>query len=307
MYMFMVATILMTICGNLLVIISISHFRQLQSPTNLLVLSLACVDCLLGTFVMPYSTVRSVESCWYYGETVCKIHSGFDVTMSIASILHLCLISVDRYLAICKPLLYRSRVTMEKVSGLIGITWLFSFGVMLARVNLVGIEEMLMMHSCVGTCVQIFNKKWGVVAAFVAFFIPGAVMASLYMKIFHVARRHVRVIHGSKARPGALHDKNSNSEHKEKKAAKTLGIVMGVFMLCWLPFFIMLVTNPFLNFSTPSNVADALVWFGYFNSTCNPLIYGFFYPWFRKVFKMIISGRIFDSGSSLLNVYAENN
>ncbi|XP_064197310.1 trace amine-associated receptor 4-like [Anguilla rostrata] len=310
-YMFMACTILMTVCGNLLVIIGISHFKQLHSPTNLLILSLACIDCCLGSFVMPYSMIRSVESCWYFGEIACKMHSAFDMTMSTASILHLCLISIDRYFAICKPLWYRSSVTMNKVTCLIVITWLFSFGfsfgVVFSMVNLVGMEELITMNSCTGNCLLIFNKQWGVVAALVAFFIPGTVMTSLYLKIFYVARSHAKKINDSLSAPRAVTDKKNHSfEQREKKAAKTLAFVMGVFVLCWLPFFVTLIVDPFINFSTPLSVADALIWLGYFNSTCNPLIYGFFYPWFQKVFKIIISGKVFQNGSSLLSIYIEN-
>ncbi|TRY88500.1 hypothetical protein DNTS_005174 [Danionella cerebrum] len=82
--------------------------------------------------------------------------------------------------------------------------------------------------------------------------------------------------------------KAQSSAQREGKAAKTLAIVMGVFYLCWLPFFTATAVDPFINFSTPGDVFDALVWFGYFNSTCNPLIYGFFYPRFQKAFKILI-------------------
>ncbi|KAG1938444.1 trace amine associated receptor 12f [Pimephales promelas] len=63
MYVFMVLMILTTVFGNLLIIISISHFKHLKSPTHLIVRSLAACDCLLGSLVMPYSMVRSVEGC----------------------------------------------------------------------------------------------------------------------------------------------------------------------------------------------------------------------------------------------------
>ncbi|XP_026103203.1 trace amine-associated receptor 1-like [Carassius auratus] len=127
MYTFFVLMILTTVFGNLLIIISVSHFKQLQSPTHLIVQSLAACDCLLGSLVMPYSMVRSVEGCWYLGDFVCKVHSSLDMSFCISSLLHLSLISVDRYWAICDPLRYRMRVSNNTVTVFTTFIWLFSF------------------------------------------------------------------------------------------------------------------------------------------------------------------------------------
>ncbi|ETE68192.1 Trace amine-associated receptor 1, partial [Ophiophagus hannah] len=104
MYIFMLCVILATVAGNLAVIISVSHFKQLHTPTNFLILSMAMVDFLLGFCVMPYSMIRSVENCWYFGEFFCKIHTSVDIMLSTASIFHLSFISIDRYYAVCDPL-----------------------------------------------------------------------------------------------------------------------------------------------------------------------------------------------------------
>lgn len=69
---------------------------------------------------------------------------------------------------------------------------------------------------------------------------------------------------------------------QKAKATKTLSIVMGVFVLCWLPFFVLTITDPFINFTTPEDLYNVFLWLGYFNSAFNPIIYGMFYPWFRK-------------------------
>ncbi|XP_051500428.1 trace amine-associated receptor 4-like [Myxocyprinus asiaticus] len=287
MYTVMLLMILTTVFGNLLVIISISHFKQLQSPTHLIVRSLASSDCLLGSLVMPYSMVRSVEGCWFLGDVVCKVHSSLDMTFCISSILHLSLISIDRYWAICDPLRYKMRITNCTVTVFITITWLFSFAysfsVVFLGVNAVGLEMLIVQVSCVGNCVLFFNKQWGIICPLLTFFLPGTIMSSLYIKIFHVARKHAKVI-SDRMTVGA-----TSSTHRERKAAKTLALVMGVFLFCWLPYFIVTAVDPFLNFVTPGDVFEALVWFAYFNSTCNPLIYGFFYPRFQNAFKILIS------------------
>ncbi|XP_066534035.1 trace amine-associated receptor 4-like [Hoplias malabaricus] len=289
-YIFMLVAILMTVFGNMLVMISISHFRQLHSPTNLIILSLAVVDCLLGCLVMPFSMVRWVEGCWFLGDIFCQIHSGLDMTLSIASILHHCLVSIDRYMAICEPLSYKLKVTNGTVSVWIAMAWMFSFmfsfGIVLSKVNISGLDEN-MQNSCMGNCALFFNKEWGVIAPLINFYIPGTIMSCLYLKIFHVARKQARIISNSVDRV-ISGDKKQMSDQRERKAAKTLGIVMGVFLLCWLPFFLATVIYPFLDFSTPINIFDALVWFGYFNSMFNSLIYGFFYPNFQKAFRIII-------------------
>ncbi|KAK9956857.1 hypothetical protein ABG768_014564 [Culter alburnus] len=289
MYVFMVLMILTTVFGNLLIIISISHFKHLQSPTHMIVRSLAASDCLLGSLVMPYSMVRSVEGCWYLGDFVCKVHSSLDMTFCISSILHLGLISIDRYWAICDPLRYKMRVTNNTVTVFTTFTWVFaflySFYIVFSGVNKIGLESFIMQVYCVGSCVLFFNKQWGIICPILTFFLPGTIMSSLYMKIFRVAKKHAKVM--SERATGGL--KSKSSAHRERKAAKTLAIVMGVFYLCWLPIFIATIIDSCLNFVTPASIFDALVWFGYFNSTCNPLIYGFFYSRFQKAFMILIS------------------
>ncbi|KAE8742970.1 hypothetical protein FOCC_FOCC011400 [Frankliniella occidentalis] len=73
----------------------------------------------------------------------------------------------------------------------------------------------------------------------------------------------------------------------EHKAARTLGIIMGTFMLCWLPFFLWYVITTLCGESCPSPdvVVAVLFWIGYFNSALNPLIYAYFNRDFREAFK----------------------
>ncbi|XP_029452785.1 trace amine-associated receptor 3-like [Rhinatrema bivittatum] len=300
MYLFLIGCTIITIFGNLGIIISIAHFKQLHSPTNFLILSMAATDFLVGLIIMPYSTVRSIENCWLFGNLFCKIHYSFDLMLSVISIFHLCSIAVDRFYAVCDPLHYSTRITMSVIRKLLLFCWLvpaiFAFGVVISDSHVSGIEGYEILVSCFSLCPITFNKLWGVIMFIACFFAPGSVMVGIYIKIFVVSRRHARIINNLSG--NASDEKRTQlSKKTDRKAAKTLGIVMGVFLSCWMPVFITILIDPFLEFSTPEVLFDALNWLGYINSTCNPLIYGFFYPWFRKALKYILSGKIFDPHS----------
>ncbi|KAL5289719.1 HTR1A family protein [Megaselia abdita] len=81
---------------------------------------------------------------------------------------------------------------------------------------------------------------------------------------------------------------------RERKAAKTLAIITGAFVVCWLPFFVMAILLPLCSeceFFFTDTIASVFLWLGYFNSTLNPVIYTIFSPEFRQAFKRILCGQ----------------
>ena len=83
--------------------------------------------------------------------------------------------------------------------------------------------------------------------------------------------------------------KNRISLNQERRAAKTLGIIMGCFVMCWMPFFILEVVKPFcVNCHFSPTMMKVFTWLGYLNSALNPIIYTFFNQDFRKGFQRII-------------------
>ncbi|XP_061479851.1 trace amine-associated receptor 1 [Rhineura floridana] len=311
MYALMISVILATVAGNLTVIISVSHFKQLHTPTNFLILSMSMVDLLLGFFVMPYSMVRSVENCWYFGELLCKIYTSIDIMLSTASIFHLSFISIDRYYAICDPLRYKAKISMCVILIMIFISWafpaMFGFGLVFLKLNLIGAEETFYkIIYCVGGCFVFFNKTAGVVASMVSFYIPGLVMLCVYGKIYIIAKRQARSIKAAVNQMQIRFEVQHHISHsREKKAAKTLGTVVGVFLICWFPFFFCMATDPFMHYTIPPILIDAMVWFGYLNSTFNPIVYAYFYLWFRRALKMIVLGKVFQQDSSRTQLFLE--
>lgn len=97
--------IIPTIGGNILVILAVSLEKRLQYATNYFLMSLAVADLLVGLFVMPIALLTIMfEAIWPLPLALCPAWLFLDVLFSTASIMHLCAISVDRYIAIKKPI-----------------------------------------------------------------------------------------------------------------------------------------------------------------------------------------------------------
>ncbi|GBL90222.1 putative G-protein coupled receptor No9 [Araneus ventricosus] len=115
------------IAGNLLVVLAVFASAKLRTVTNFLIVSLAISDLLVGLAVLPYSISLEVLELWIFGELWCQMWLAVDVWLCTASILNLCAISIDRYLAITRPVHYRTIMSTMKVKLLIAAVWILSF------------------------------------------------------------------------------------------------------------------------------------------------------------------------------------
>ncbi|XP_018947075.1 trace amine-associated receptor 1b [Cyprinus carpio] len=304
----MMLTTIVTVIGNLLVIISIGHFKQLHSTTNQLILSLALCDFLLGLFVMPLSAVRSMQGCWYFGDFLCKLHTCIDMTLSTASIFHLVSVSAERCCAVCGPLTYHYRFSFPTVLLMISISWLipaiFSYMSTYLELNLHGDRDFYETHvRCVGGCHVFFSHSLAVVTSLFSFYVPGLIIIGIYSRIYMVARNQARSISLQLEQLRRVYP-SEGTQRRAPKATITIAIVVGVFLVCWTPFFLCNIMNPFIGYTTPPVLIDALVWFGYVNSTLNPFIYAFMHSWFRKAVRIIVTGEIFKNNSSRKQLYS---
>ncbi|XP_038162038.1 trace amine-associated receptor 1-like [Cyprinodon tularosa] len=279
------------ICGNLLVITSIIYFKQLHTPTNFLILSLAVSDLLVGALVLPFSSVLSMSSCWYSTHLLCKIRGLFDILLSVSSILNLCFISVDRYYVVCHPLTYRNKINVCVSLIMILVSWtvplLLAIAITFRRI---GIEDPSK------RCKIFLVTKESITGSFFAFYIPAIIILTIYLKILVVAKKQARCIQNT------LKIAVSVSQ-MEKKANITLAIVVGVFLLCWTPYFLSVSFYGMYKLTKPDVMVEIFKWIGWSNSMLNPLVYAFFYKWFRRAFKMIIHGKLFQGDFSNTNLF----
>uniref|UniRef100_UPI00398E9664 5-hydroxytryptamine receptor 1B-like isoform X1 n=1 Tax=Pristiophorus japonicus TaxID=55135 RepID=UPI00398E9664 len=325
---------LATLLSNGFVIATIYQARKLHTPANILIASLAVTDLLVSILVMPISIVYTVSGTWDLGQVVCDIWLSSDITCCTASILHLCVIALDRYWAITDAVEYTTKRTPERAAGMIATVWVISICISIPPLFWRQAKAGELTECMVNTD-QIF---YTIYSTFGAFYIPTLLLLALYGRIYVEARSRIlkqtpkaagkrlttaQLVTGS---PGssslssvnsrateassdtgspvylnhvkikvsdALLERKRISAARERKATRTLGIILGAFIVCWLPFFIITLVMPICKQACWFHHAifDVFNWLGYLNSLINPIIYTMSNEDFKQAFQKLVRFR----------------
>ncbi|XP_051814809.1 trace amine-associated receptor 13c-like [Acanthochromis polyacanthus] len=275
---------------NLLVIISVSYFRQLHTPTNILLLSLAVSDFLVGFVLLP-GEIYVQTHCWFHGDMMCCVYHYLGYIVFSTSVGNMVLISIDRYVAICHPLHYPTRVTVTKAKLCVLLCWFCSI-FYISVVFKDFLAQPGINNSCDGQCIVVISYSAIVSGLIVTFIAPVTAIILQYMRIFVVAVSQARAMRSHTAAVTHQHSVTRSKRKSELKAARTLGVLIFVFLICFCPYYCVSIVG-----ASPSAVKFVISMY-YSNSCLNPLIYALFYPWFRKAVKHIVTLQILQPGSS---------
>ncbi|KAM8831469.1 5-hydroxytryptamine receptor 1B-like [Spinachia spinachia] len=322
---------LATTLSNAFVIATIYKSRKLHTPANFLIASLALTDLLVSILVMPISALYTVSQTWTLGQVMCDIWLSSDISCCTASILHLCVIALDRYWAITDAVEYSKKRTMGRAAGMIATAWVIAISISLPPFfwRQVRAEEVT---SCNVNTDHIF---YTIYSTFGAFYIPTLLLIALYGRIYVEARK--RILKQGRNKPGkrltsahlitdspgsvasttslhygtndasscanvhqvkvtvsdALLEKKRISAARERRATKTLGIILGAYIICWLPFFIYTLLVPACESCFHPELFDMFTWLGYLNSLINPIIYTMSNEDFKQAFHKLVQFRCF--------------
>ena len=312
---FVIFILILDVCGNCLVIGAILRYRRLRTITNYFIISLAISDLLIAALSMPFRIHHTLKKLiWNLGIKVCEFWVFVDLLCSCASITNLSLISIDRFLALTFPLSYRG--IMTKTRGIAAIAFVWAYSGVIASLSFTKWSEnatTIATKECLKS-----DKYYYIFAITAGFFLPLTILVINYSLVFRVAfiqakkvqfikltamelaesrENHNQAVDSrpSVASVGRIERKKRRSIIRELKATKTLAIVIGTFIVCWLPFFIIMLTIQFypkslatLHPSAQKFVAAAFAYvLPLLNSAVNPIIYSSFNSDFRLAFKDI--------------------
>ncbi|XP_066562501.1 5-hydroxytryptamine receptor 2A-like [Amia ocellicauda] len=313
-----IIVIILTIAGNILVILAVSLEKKLQNATNYFLMSLAIADMLLGFLVMPVSMLTILYGyIWPLPSILCPIWIYLDVLFSTASIMHLCAISLDRYIAIRNPIHHSRFNSRTKAFMKIIAVWTISVGISMP-VPVFGLQDPSKVFKD-GSCF-LTDDKFVLVGSFVAFFIPLTIMVVTYFLTIHALQNEAtmcldelvpktrwtsfsflqqsslsseKLFRRSLSRETGLYGRRSmQSISNEQKASKVLGIVFFLFVVMWCPFFITNVLAVICKDTCDPDIIGGLlnvfVWIGYLSSAVNPLVYTLFNKTYRSAFSRYI-------------------
>lgn len=186
----------LTVFGNILVVLSVYRERSLRHVTNYFICSLAVADILVAVVVMPPAVFMEVTKYWSLSDELCDAWVAFDVMACTASILNLTAISVDRYIAVTQPIKYAKHKNSKRVHLMLALTWVVSIAIAAPIALGVNYSDARTPGAC-----SFFNSDFLIYSSMGSFYIPSLIMVFLYWRIYRVLRlRAKRAIVNKKAR-----------------------------------------------------------------------------------------------------------
>lgn len=255
-------------CGNYLAVASFCINSKLHTVTNSFIVSMSVGDLLIALVCIPSLLLANL-----YGPQVptgvlyCQFSISITVSLMGVAIGNLALNSFDRYRVILYPL--KSDVTKRHVCWKIILAWLFAF--VFGFLPYLGWGRMPNVRKTDETlyCQVRANLSWNYTLAFLCLAgTPFSLMGVAYWRILTTARRHTKVIAADAAR---FHGSKRADFIKETRAAKLVGAILGAFMICYLPLFVIVIvdlsTNELNSYAYVGGVLMATI-----NSAINPFI-----------------------------------
>ncbi|KAJ8038668.1 G-protein coupled receptor 52 [Holothuria leucospilota] len=275
------------ILSNVIVLLVFHFNKSLRDVTGIFIQSLACAD--LGVGIGCIFSIHSwFEEEWPYGERFCTF-TGFTLSaVLIVSILNLLMLSIDRYIAVTRPLTYYSIMTRKKCYMCVAFVWVFSFTAFLPTLSGMGnYWYNYYTFECAFEWERnsIFSTLLVGLVVLPAFSVSGF----CYYHILKTCWAHKKQIHQVKSYFSGQESNESSRVRHEGNLAKMFLVVVSGFYITWFPLLTVKILKGFVNINIPPSVYFFSTWLGEFNSFINCIVYSIGHKSFREYFHKMVS------------------
>ncbi|KAL3312092.1 hypothetical protein Ciccas_009321 [Cichlidogyrus casuarinus] len=283
--------------GNALILWIIFTDRRFKSIQYIYYSSLAVADFLLGVTVLPFSLLNEILGHWILSIWLCVAWLSMDVLLCTASILSLCLISLDRFWLIRYPTKYSKSRRNAKLM-VVGV-WMLALVISLPSLYYLPSQEKTGEENF--QCKLNQNLNYAIYSSTGSFFVPLLFILVINASILSLTRRRAKM-RQQLAQRASVTEKSFQSpesivqerkkrlnKQQERKATLVLGLVVGAFVICWLPFFVTYLMRLKCHNCIPDRAFAFFFWLGYCNSAINPIIYSIFNQDFRETIKQVLA------------------
>ncbi|MEE6476598.1 hypothetical protein FKM82_011134 [Ascaphus truei] len=297
----------------------------MRTVTNYFIVNLSLADVLVTITCLPATLVVDITETWFFGKTLCKVIPYLQTVSVSVSVLTLSCIALDRWYAICHPLMFKSTAKRARTS--IIIIWIVSCVIMIPQAIVMECSSVfpeLTNKTILFTVCderwegEIYSKVYHICFFFITYMVPLCLMILAYLQIFRklwcrqipgtssvVQRKwkHLQCPIQSRGQGQQTSKPRINAVaaeikqiHARRKTARMLMVVLLVFALCYLPISILNILKRVFGMFAHTNDREMVYacftfshWLVYANSAANPIIYNFLSGKFREEFKAAFS------------------
>ena len=230
--------------------------REIRTAKYYFMLNFFISNGLIAVFGIPFYLTKYID---HDSKTLCQIGSVVDVLCCTSSIMSLTAISTERFVAVKYPLRFQKIMARKRCLAALSLVWVYSIACVLA----VGIPVgKFNLEHCV-----FFTDAYLILSTFSSFLLPLFVMVATYGWIYRVAKHQARQINDSTRIV-------ANRMRREFKAAKRITLIIGAFVISWLPFFCYIWIFNLYKVQVPfTYLYNIIMTVRYLNGLVNPLIY----------------------------------
>ncbi|XP_033016837.1 neuropeptide FF receptor 2 [Lacerta agilis] len=290
---------LLCMIGNGVVCFIVLRSKHMRTVTNLFILNLAVSDLLVGIFCMPTTLVDNIISGWPFGNIACKMNGMVQGISVSASVFTLVAIAVDRFRSIVYP--FKQKLTIWTAVVIIVVIWVLAIAIMCPSAVMLKVEESRHFQVMLGygnrtSPIYWCREDWpnqDMRKIYTTVLFANIYLAPLSLIVIMYARIGITLFSTSLPASGKQGQERHSVCRKKLKVIKMLIVVALLFILSWLPLWTLAMLSDYADLNEEQlQVINIYVypfahWLAFFNSSVNPIIYGFFNENFRRGFQAV--------------------